>query len=158
MPTTREEFHKFIDQVPPTQLTADVLARLKALLSASERSVSDDLESPTASAHPAPKKSLQMRKLAADLQTLLVQIREFDLTTPELREHLANLQRIVAELAAKEAELERRTAFQNAPLDDEEETDEELAAVASAREDIRAGRTRPWTDVSRDFEAKAPQS
>ncbi len=152
MQTTREEFHKFIDQVPPTQLTADVLARLKALLSVSERSATS--ESPdSASTNPAAKKSWQLRKLAADLQTLSVQVQEFELTTPEIREHLASLQHIVAERAALEAEVEYRRAFHNAPLDDEEEEDEELTAVAEAQEDIRAGRTRPWEDVRREFEA-----
>lgn len=34
-------------------------------------------------------------------------------------------------------------AFENAPLDDEPETDEERAAITEARADITAGRVRP---------------
>ena len=41
------------------------------------------------------------------------------------------------------------------PEDDEEETDEERAEVAEAREDVRAGRTRPWADVVADMDKAA---
>jgi hypothetical protein len=38
-------------------------------------------------------------------------------------------------------------AFMEAPLDDEPETPEELAAMEEAREDIRQGRLVPWETV-----------
>jgi len=142
MQTSREEFHKFIDQVPPTQLTSDVLAYLKELIGA----LTDDRPG---------RKSAQTRKSAQDLLTALVWMREFDLGTPAIRAHLASLHDTVVQLAATEAELEYRLAFENAPEDDEEETEEELAEVAAAREDVLAGRTRPWEDVLLELEAKA---
>jgi len=144
MQTSREDFHKFIDQVPPKQLTADVLARVRALVSALGRSGAA-----------LGKKSEQTRKSADELATLLTWMRELDLTTPEVREQVEKVQRLVAESAVLEADREYLLALQNAPEDDEEETDEELADVADAREDIRAGQTRAWADVRRDLEAKA---
>lgn len=40
----------------------------------------------------------------------------------------------------------------DAPVDDEPETDEERAAVAEARADIRAGRTRQWAEARAEIE------
>jgi hypothetical protein len=42
-------------------------------------------------------------------------------------------------------------ALASAPIDDEEETAEEQAAVAEARDDIAAGRVREWSDVRREL-------
>ena len=42
-------------------------------------------------------------------------------------------------------------ALEAAQIDDEPETDEERKAVAEAREDIVAGRVRPWDDVRHEL-------
>ena len=67
-------------------------------------------------------------------------MRELDLTNSEVRDRLATIQRSVAELAVKEAELEYRVTFQNAPVDDEEETDEERAAIAERETTFAQGK------------------
>lgn len=38
--------------------------------------------------------------------------------------------------------------LRNTPIDDEPETDQERAAVAEARADIQAGRTRTWAEFN----------
>ncbi|MCA9845086.1 MAG: hypothetical protein KC482_18180 [Dehalococcoidia bacterium] len=38
-------------------------------------------------------------------------------------------------------------AIRNAPIDDEEETEEERRLVEEGMEDVRAGRVRPWAEV-----------
>lgn len=43
-------------------------------------------------------------------------------------------------------------ALNNVPFDDEPHSDDELAAIALAKEDIKAGRTRPLTDVIKDLD------
>jgi hypothetical protein len=42
-------------------------------------------------------------------------------------------------------------ALASAPVDDEEETAAERAAVDEARDDIAAGRVRDWADVRREL-------
>ena len=42
-------------------------------------------------------------------------------------------------------------ALASAPVDDEEETTAERAAVDEARDDIAAGRVRDWVDVRREL-------
>jgi hypothetical protein len=41
-------------------------------------------------------------------------------------------------------------AFVNAPMDDEPLTDEDLAAIAEAKEDIARGDTVPWEEYDPD--------
>jgi hypothetical protein len=45
--------------------------------------------------------------------------------------------------------LQAIAAWDAAPVDDEEETDEERALVAEARADVATGRTIPWSEVKR---------
>lgn len=82
------------------------------------------------------------------LRTSLVRAtEEIALHFPEsdlFRKRMASIIEPVIASLDKAGQQQPDRAFQDAPVDDEEETDEERAAVAEARDDIRAGRTKPW--------------
>ncbi len=46
-------------------------------------------------------------------------------------------------------------ALAEAPIDDEEETVEEMDAVAEAREAVARGEVRPWEEVNAELERRA---
>ena len=75
-----------------------------------------------------------------------------------------DLHRLVDELPKKELPVARRyleylrnmgdpvlRAFMEAPEDDEEETEEERAAIDEAYQDLAAGKVTPLEDVKREF-------
>jgi hypothetical protein len=165
--TTKEDLHRLVDELSP--LDVEIARRGLAI---AVGHATDDMESHLArlrvelAAHRGDRITVErrqvVRQLAADITVLAGKLADFGQVAPSMGDSAAELMRLATlldqMLAARDDPAFGESvpdalliALLTAPEDDEEETDQERAAVAEAREDIRVGRTRPWEDVRREL-------
>jgi hypothetical protein len=173
MPTSRENLHELADQLSPA------IEGVRRALQGAVEQVMDDLEHhlervrfySQLSEDELHKRSAELSALSQEQRVLTTRLRDFEWASPELRRLLDKFEPLVSALHATTtnrawSDLEAAhargevadplaLALLDAPEDDEDESPEERAAIAEAREDIRAARTRPWAEVRQELEAEA---